>query len=263
MGGYVKIYRDLYEHPIVHKDNDYLSVWIYLLLNATHTEMKVEFNKQNITLEKGQLICGRLQISEKSKVEQSKVERILKRFISEQMIEQQTTTKNRLITILNWSKYQKVEQQIEQVFEQQMNNECTTNEQQMNTNNNDNNVIIKELKNKDKDLILKDTLSSKDERFAQVVEYLNIKSHKNYRLGENTKKLIKARFKEGFTLNDFYKVIDNQCSKWLDDSKMSDYLRPQTLFGTKFESYLNAKEKPITDNYFLQKVWEMERNGEE
>jgi hypothetical protein len=44
---------------------------------------------------------------------------------------------------------------------------------------------------------------------------------------------------------------------------MSEYLRPLTLFGTKFESYLNAKEKPITDNYFLQKVWEMERNGEE
>lgn len=183
MGGYVKIYRDLYEHPIVHKDNDYLSVWIYLLLNATHTEMKVEFNKQNITLEKGQLICGRLQISEKSKVEQSKVERILKRFISEQMIEQQTTTKNRLITILNWSKYQKVEQQIEQVFEQQMNNECTTNEQQMNTNNNDNNVIIKELKNKDINIKDKDIgeIKLKTPRFVKpTLEELDKFINENY-----------------------------------------------------------------------------------
>lgn len=183
MSGYVKIYRDLYEHPIVHKDNDYLSVWIYLLLNATHTEMKVEFNKQNVTLEKGQLICGRLQISEKSKVEQSKVERILKRFISEQMIEQQTTTKNRLITILNWSKYQKVEQRSEQEFEQQMNNECTTNEQQMNTNNNDNNVIIKELKKKDINIKNKDIgeIKLKTPRFVKpTLEELDKFINANY-----------------------------------------------------------------------------------
>jgi hypothetical protein len=149
MGGYVKIYRDLYEHPIVHKDNDYLSVWIYLLLNASHSETDTEFNGKIITLKKGQLVRGRLQISEKAKVEQSKVERILKRFIFEQMIEQQTCTKKRLITILNWSKYQINEQQDEQEFEQQVNNKRTTSEQQMNTYNNDNNEIIKELKNKD------------------------------------------------------------------------------------------------------------------
>lgn len=76
--------------------------------------------------------------------------------------------------------------------------------------------------------------------FAQVVEYLNQKSNKHFRLTDATKKLIKTRLKEGFLIDDFYRVIDNQCSKWLNDPKMSDYLRPQTLFGTKFESYLNT-----------------------
>ena len=76
--------------------------------------------------------------------------------------------------------------------------------------------------------------------FAQVVEYLNQNSNKHFRLTEATKKLIKTRLKEGFLLDDFYRVIDNQCDKWLNDPKMNDYLRPQTLFGTKFESYLNT-----------------------
>lgn len=83
--------------------------------------------------------------------------------------------------------------------------------------------------------------------FAQVVEYLNQKTGKKFRLTEATKKLINARLKEKFLIDDFYRVIDNQCSKWLKDEKMIDYLRPQTLFGTKFESYLNAIKKKKFD----------------
>ena len=83
--------------------------------------------------------------------------------------------------------------------------------------------------------------------FAQVVEYLNQKTGKKFRLTESTKKLINARLKEKFLIDDFYRVIDNQCSKWLKDEKMIDYLRPQTLFGTKFESYLNSIKKKKLD----------------
>ena len=46
---------------------------------------------------------------------------------------------------------------------------------------------------------------------------------------------------EGFTVSDFKQVIDNKCNDWLRDQKMKEYLRPETLFGTKFESYLNSK----------------------
>lgn len=75
----------------------------------------------------------------------------------------------------------------------------------------------------------------------ETIDYLNIKTQKNYR--NNNKETIKhitARIKEDYTIEDFKKVIDIQCEKWLNTT-MEDYLRPQTLFGTKFESYLNAK----------------------
>lgn len=136
MDGYIKLYRKLLDNPIVCKDVETLGIWIYLLLNATHKKVDVLFNSKKITLEPGQLITGRKAIAAKLKVDESKVERTLKMLKNEQQIEQQTSSKNRLITILNWELYQQNEQQ----FEQQVNNERTTSEQQVNTNKNEKNV---------------------------------------------------------------------------------------------------------------------------
>lgn len=78
--------------------------------------------------------------------------------------------------------------------------------------------------------------------YREIVSYLNVKTSSAYKPAtKKTQSLIKARFNEGFTLDDFKKVIDNKVAEWLNDSKMSQYLRPETLFGTKFESYLNQK----------------------
>lgn len=81
--------------------------------------------------------------------------------------------------------------------------------------------------------------------YSEIVSYLNEKAGKNYRTStKKTQTLIKARWNEGFRLDDFKKVIDTKVSQWKHDPKMNTYLRPETLFGTKFEGYLN--EKPIT-----------------
>lgn len=75
--------------------------------------------------------------------------------------------------------------------------------------------------------------------FKEIVEYLNEKANKKYKYSsEKTKKSIRARWNEGFRLDDFKKVIDNKAVAWLGGT-MEQYLRPETLFGTKFEGYLN------------------------
>ena len=80
-----------------------------------------------------------------------------------------------------------------------------------------------------------------------IVDYLNLKANTNYKYTTNkTKTLINARFKEGFTKEDFIKVIDNKTKEWLNNKEMCQYLRPETLFGTKFESYLNQKQVKLT-----------------
>ena len=136
MEGWISLHRKLLDNPIVCKDSDHMSVWMYLLLNATHKEYASVFMGKKIMLQPGQLITGRKAIAEKFNIDESKVQRILKRFENEQQIEQQNGNKNRLITVLSWSLYQNNEQQ----NEQQMNNKCTTTEQQVNTYNNVNNI---------------------------------------------------------------------------------------------------------------------------
>ena len=78
--------------------------------------------------------------------------------------------------------------------------------------------------------------------YQLIITYLNQKLGTSYKANSvETKKLIKARFNQKFTLEDFYKVIDIKYAQW-DKTDMAQYLRPITLFGTKFETYLNQKD---------------------
>ena len=85
--------------------------------------------------------------------------------------------------------------------------------------------------------------------YSQIINYLNEKTNKNFRSNiSKTQKLIQARIKENFTVEDFKKVIDIKTQEWLKDSTMSKYLRPETLFGSKFEGYLNESEGKNVNN---------------
>lgn len=82
------------------------------------------------------------------------------------------------------------------------------------------------------------------EYIVEIVNYLNSTCKKSYRTStKKTQTLIKARLAEGYTVEQFKKVIDIKKSHWFKDPNMDEYLRPETLFGTKFESYLNSKPK--------------------
>ena len=74
-----------------------------------------------------------------------------------------------------------------------------------------------------------------------VVDYLNITLHTKYRYESAFTKHINARLDEGYTVDDFFEVIDSKYEEW-HDTDMEKYLRPDTLFGTKFEIYLNQKK---------------------
>ncbi len=87
---------------------------------------------------------------------------------------------------------------------------------------------------------------SSSEIIKEIIDYLNSKSNKSFRSNnKETIKHINARLKEGFTIDNFKKVIDVKTKEWLN-TNMDMYLRPQTLFNNKFESYLN--QKPNTFN---------------
>lgn len=103
------------------------------------------------------------------------------------------------------------------------------------------------------DVVVSDKEEDKDkeieeESYKTIVSYLNEKAGTNYRhTTAKTRTAIHARLAEGFTVEDFKKVIDKKCADWIG-KEYEKYLRPETLFGTKFEGYLNAKQTERNDN---------------
>lgn len=122
-------------------------------------------------------------------------------------------------------------------------NEDTQNEDTI-INSFNKNSNIKNNNNISEDKSSNGSSKNKKERevpYKEIIDYLNLKANKKYKYTKTTISKINARCNEGFTLEDFKQVIDIKCNQWLNDSKMKQYLRPETLFGTKFESYLNEE----------------------
>lgn len=84
--------------------------------------------------------------------------------------------------------------------------------------------------------------------FKEIISLLNKKTGSDYKSTTKATQLhIQARWNEGFRLGAFEIVIEKKTDQWKDDVKMCKFLRPETLFGTKFESYLNERNKPKSE----------------
>ncbi|RFU63685.1 replication protein [Peribacillus saganii] len=89
--------------------------------------------------------------------------------------------------------------------------------------------------------ITQETTAENKIPYAEIIAYLNEKTNSCYKAStQQTRNLIRKRWKEGFILEDFKRVIDQKATEW-KNPQWSKYLRPETLFGTKFESYLNQR----------------------
>lgn len=127
---YIKLMRSLKDKSYYSKDSEKLHLWVHLLLTANWNDREEMLGGKPIICKAGQFTTGRKQLSKETGINESKVERLLTYFEkTEQQIEQRKTNTNRLISILNWDKYQV----IEQPSKQRVNNNRTTSEQRVNT----------------------------------------------------------------------------------------------------------------------------------
>ena len=88
------------------------------------------------------------------------------------------------------------------------------------------------------------TLSRNSTRtpYKEIIDYLNERTGRNYKhTAKANQRVIKARMNEGYTLEDFKTVIDKKYDEWNNDTKMKKFLRPETLFSTNFDRYLNEE----------------------
>lgn len=97
--------------------------------------------------------------------------------------------------------------------------------------------------------------------YKEIVDYLNQKLGTKYRsTSQKTRKLIKDRFDDKFTLEDFKIVIDKKVFQW-QGTQFSDYLRPETLFGPKFEGYLNQQVRGYNNAKPIQTHGDYDSSG--
>ena len=100
-----------------------------------------------------------------------------------------------------------------------------------------------------------DNMSDKSDHhipYSEIIEYLNEKTGRSFRNVDANKKLIKARWNDGYKLDDFKAVIDNMVANWsgkeFNGTPAENYLQPKTLFSNKFDSYLNQIPKTYINN---------------
>jgi len=130
MLGWIKVHRQLKDSAF-YTDSQAVHLWLHLLLSVNHKEAEVLIGQQIVKVKAGQFLTGRKKLSTATGIAESKIQRVLKVFENCHMIEQQTFTKYRLISIVNFDQYQ--------TTEQQTNSKRTASEQQVNTNKNDKN----------------------------------------------------------------------------------------------------------------------------
>lgn len=143
------------------------------------------------------------------------------------------------VYIKNWEKHQNIEG-LEKIREQTRKRVSSFREKQKQLPecNVTSNVTVTHGNAIDLDLEL-DLDLKKNKYIVELIVYLNQKAETNYKTTtKSTRRLINARINEGFTEDDFRTVIDKKVSEWRG-TDMAKFLRPETLFGTKFEGYLN------------------------
>ncbi len=154
-----------------------------------------------------------------------------KEYIIIDYLKEKESIKSRIIKLK--SNTQEVLPNVNRVLPKEQGGYCQKNKE---NNTSNNNIYI----NNNKKEIYKEKSM---EIIKATINYLNDKTGRNYKYNTpNTVKHLQARINEGYNDWDFMDVIDIKCDEWLG-TDMEKYLRPDTLFGSKFENYINQGER--------------------
>ena len=235
--GWISLHRKIQDHWIW-QDKPFSKgqAWVDLLLDVNHSKNKTLLGNEIIEIEPGEKVTSIRKLCERWGWSNTKVKNFLDLLQKEEMITYKSDTKKTVIKVLNYNDYQqlkKVKNDTKTTGKHHENDARTT---QKHTNNNDNN----DNNDNKKDIIYSPAKKQDPIPYKEIIDYLNMRTGSQYRhTTKKTRELIRARWNEGFRLEDFQTVINKKCIEWMGDAKMEKYLRPVTLFSTKFESYLN------------------------
>ena len=234
--GFVKIYRSLLNWEW-YDDINTKTVFLHLLLTVSIADSQWH----GITIQRGSRVSSYAILAEETRLSVDKVRTAISHLESTGEVTRYKYPKYTVFAINNYSKFQDVPS-ISQGESQSNPKVVPRSSQQYKKNKkNKNDIYIVGNSNFEN---VEDAKSEKPDAkpYQEIVDYLNQKAGTSYSSNSKTTQAnIRARLAEGYTVEDFKRVIDNKCTDWIG-TQWEEYLRPSTLFGTKFENYLNRKQ---------------------
>ena len=210
--GYVKLYTRFLKWKW-YKDTNTKVLFIHILLKANYEDK--EWN--GITIHRGELVSSVKKLREELGLTEQELRTSLSKLFLTHELTNKTTNKYTLFIVEKYNNYQ--------ISEDKITSKSTT------TN------IYTNLSSKIEDI--RESVRER-EGVREVLDYLNEKTNRNYNYkSEKNRSIIVARLNEGYIIDDFKRVVDTKCNDWLKDEKFNEFLRPETLFGNKFDGYLN------------------------
>lgn len=236
--GWIKLHRELLDKAIWKTSTpEQKIILITLLLMANHEENEWEWNGERYKVQPGQMITSLKSIAEAcgKGVTIQNVRTAIDRFEKYEFLTSKSTNKNRLITIVNYTKYQGVENEPNKQTNKQLTSNQQATNKQLTTNKND-----------------KNDKNDKEEyaRAREVTEFFNSTAGKNYSVND-CKPYVEKLISQGYKVEDIKHVIQVKSEQWKGDQKMDQYLRPMTLFGDKFSSYLQEQSTRMKGVLYL------------
>ena len=250
MDGWVKFFRKMVDWEW-YTDIPCKILFIHLLLVANHKPSRWK----GVSVKRGQRLTGRKALAEETGLSEQEIRTAINKLKSTGEITINPTNKFTLITVCNYDEYQDQEgddQPAHQpAVQPTINQQSTTNKNDKNVKNKTTIEFLQNSVGQDGPTVQPDDQDhDKKGPKTDPIPYAKIIAHLNEKCGcqfkssnKTTRNHIKARWNEGNRLDDFIAVIDFKFAEWSGDEKMCRFIRPQTLFGTKFESYLVASKK--------------------
>jgi uncharacterized phage protein (TIGR02220 family) len=295
--GWIKLHRRIQANWIWQSSNpfDKRSAWIDLLLLANHEDKKTLLGNELISIKRGEHITSERKLAKRWGWSRNKVRNFLEVLEKDSMILLDKKDQKRTgIKVLNYSDYQGNEdrQKTSQgplkdqpgttkgPAEGQKKDQKRTGIKALNYSDYQGNEDRQKTDKrpardqpgttkgpkKDTNKNNKNKKNYKEKRkryipFPEIIDHLNLRIGTSYKAtSKKTQSLISARWKEGFKIDDFKAVVDKKCVEWAG-TDMEKYLRPETLFGTKFEGYLNQptakkRNKQQEQDELLREIYE-------
>lgn len=246
MEGWIKLHRSLLNHRHYKQKRTFseYEAWIDMILLANYTDKVVDVEGNQVQVKRGSFLTSQKKLADRWQWDKRKVVSFLKDAESENEIRVLTEKRWTIISVRNYEKYQGNAVEIEIKSVPTFAPTLCTDFSPVNTGVSE--VQCTDLMHRSMHTTKEYIKNNKEilSLLSDIIDYLNEKAGKKYRKTvAKTNGFIKARLKEGFSLDDFKAVIDVKVAEWKDDAKMNQYLRPETLFGNKFESYLNQAPK--------------------